>query len=104
MGWEVTYQWHVTRIKCSVLIYTSDLLILNADASSKAIGGVLMQVQGGREKPCLFVSHTLSEQATRWGVMELELFAIVFCVKNLALYLLGKLFTVRTDHKNLVYL
>ena len=36
--------------------------------------------------------------------MELELFAFVFCVKNLAPYLLGKLFTVRTDHKNLVYL
>jgi len=29
---------------------------------------------------------------------------VVFCVKSLIPYLLGKLFTVRTDHKNLVYL
>ena len=58
-----------------------------------------MQVQGGREKPCVFVSHRLSDQAIRWELMEL--FAFVFCVKNLSPYLLGKLFT---DHKNLVYL
>ena len=36
--------------------------------------------------------------------MELELYAFVYCVKILAPYLLGKLFTVRTDHRNLVYL
>ena len=70
----------------------------------KAVGGVLMQAQDGREQPCVFVSHTLSEQASRWGIMELELYAFVFCVKQLAPYLLGCRFTVRTDHKNLVYL
>ena len=37
-----------------------------------------MQIQGGRKKPCDFVSHKLSEQATRWGVMELELNVFVF--------------------------
>jgi len=36
--------------------------------------------------------------------MELELFAFVFYVKKLSPYLFGKLFTVRIDHKNLVYL
>ena len=63
-----------------------------------------MEVHGGKDKPCIFVfaSHTMSDQANRWGVMEFEVFAFVFCVKNLAL--LGQLFTVRTDHKNLVYL
>ena len=91
---------HTTR----VLMNDSDPFILYTDASTRAVGGVLMQVQGGREKPCVFVSHTLSEQATRWGVMEQELFAFVFCVKTLSPYLLGKLFTVRTDHKNLVFL
>ena len=48
-----------------VLINAADHLILYTDASTKAIGGVLMQVQGGKEKPCS---------------MELELFAFVFCV------------------------
>jgi hypothetical protein len=36
--------------------------------------------------------------------MELELYALVFCVKQLAPYLMGRVFTVRTDHRNLLYL
>jgi len=52
----------------------------------------------------IFVSHILSNQATPWGIMELELYAFVYRVKQLGPYLLGKLFTVRTDHKKLVYL
>ena len=93
----------VTRHTSRVIMNPHDPLILYTDASTKAIGGVLMQIQAG-EKPCVFVSYRLLDQATRYGVMELELFAFVFCVKNLSPYLLGKLFTVRTDHKNLVYL
>ena len=46
----------------------------------------------------MFVSHRLSDQATRWGVMELELFDYVFCVMNHSFYLLGKRITVSTDH------
>ena len=74
------------------------------DASTVSIGGVLMQEQNGIEKPIIFISHILSDQATRWGIMELELYAFVYCVKQLTPYLMGKLFTVKTDHKNLVYL
>ena len=40
------------------------------------IGGVLIQLQNGIEKPVIFVSHILSDQATRWGMMELELYAV----------------------------
>ena len=38
--------------------------------------------------------------------MELEIYAFVYCVKHLSPYLLllGKVFIVRTDHKNLIYL
>jgi hypothetical protein len=86
------------------LMTEEDPLILYTDASTMAIGGVLMQIQGGQEFPCCFVSHALSDQATRWGIMELELFALVFCVKQLSPYLLGRHFTVRTDHRNLLYL
>ena len=50
-----------------VLINNFDPLILYTDASTREVEGVLMQMQGGRERPCVFVSHTLSEQATRWG-------------------------------------
>jgi hypothetical protein len=93
----------VQRTKLTIM-NEQDPLVLYTDASTKAIAGVLMQIQGGIEKPCIFVSHALSEQASRWGIMELELYAFVYCVKQLSPYLMGKQFIVRTDHKNLIYL
>ena len=62
-----------------------------------------MQEQNGIVKQIIFVSYVLSDQATRWGIMKLELYAFGFSVKQLTPYLMGKLFTVKTDHKNLVY-
>ena len=61
-----------------------------------------MQEQNVIEKPIIFISYILSGQATRWGIMELELYAFVICVKQLSPYLMGKLFTVMKVHKNIV--
>jgi RNase H-like domain found in reverse transcriptase len=48
--------------------------------------------------------HILSDRATRWGIMELELYASVYCMQQLTRYLLGRSFIVKTDHRNLMYL
>ena len=56
-----------------LLAKSSQLVIMNekdprslyTDASTKAIRGVFMQLQNGIEKPVIFVSHILSNQATR---------------------------------------
>jgi len=70
-----------------------DPLILYTDANTKAMGGVQMQLQNVIEKPVIFlVSHALSDQATHWGIMELELYDFVYSVKNLTPYLLDKLY------------
>ena len=65
-----------------VIMKEEDPLILYTDASTKAIGSVLMQVQNGIENPVVFVSHALSDQDTRCGIMDLELNNFVYCVKN----------------------
>ena len=39
-----------------MIMNEEDPLILYTDASTKAIGGVLMQVQKGIEKPVIFIS------------------------------------------------
>jgi len=92
----------VERTKLTIM-NEQDQLVLKTDASTKAIAGVLMQIQGGIEKPCIYVLHAQPEQASKWGIMELELHTFVFCMKHLSPYLLGKQFIVQTDHKNLVY-
>ena len=55
---------------------------LYSDASTVSDGGVL-QEQNGVENPISFISHILLDQATRWGIMELELFVFIFCAKPL---------------------
>ena len=81
----------------TVIMNEEDPLILYTDASTKAIGGVLMQLQNGIVKPVIFASHILSDQATRWRIIEQELYAFVHCVKQLGPYLLGKFEqTIRT--------
>ena len=63
-----------------------------------------MQEQNGIENPIIFISQILSDQATRWSIMELELYAFVYSIKQLTPYLMGKLFPEKTYHKNLVFL
>jgi len=62
-----------------------------------------MQLQNAIEKPVIFVSHILYDQASRWGIMELELHAFFHCIKQLGSYFIRKAF-YSTDDKNLEYL
>ena len=64
-----------------VIMNETDPLILYTDGSTVSIGGVLMQDQIESKKHHLH-SHILSDQATRWGIMEHELYAFVYCVKQ----------------------
>ena len=59
-------------------------LILYTNAITVSIGGVLMQEKNRVQKPIIF----LSDQATRWGIMELEFYAFVYCIKQLTTYLI----------------
>ena len=47
-----------------VIINEEDPLILYTDSSTKAISGVLEQVQNGIEKPVIFASHALGSGHT----------------------------------------
>jgi hypothetical protein len=102
-AWESTRKALMSSMT-TVILNETDPLILYTDASMVAVSGILFQVQDGVEKPAICVSKKLSEPASRWPVTELELFAVVFSCMTLRSYLLGRPFTLRTDHKNLVYL
>jgi hypothetical protein len=80
-----------------------DPLILYTDASKDYVAAVLMQEQDGDEKPVCWVSHKLSETASRWAMVELEIFAFVYVCSVLRPFLLGRSFIVRTDSRNFVH-
>lgn len=75
--------------------------VLSTDASDGAIGAVLSTHD---DRPVYFASRLLKGAELRYSVIEKELLAIVYAVKYFRPYLLGRHFTIRTDHAPLRWL
>ena len=56
------------------------------------------------EQPIGFTSKGFSKQQQRWGTPDKEAFGIYYCVKKFDHILRDISFTIKTDHKNLLYL
>ncbi|MCG8109893.1 MAG: hypothetical protein JAZ10_03920, partial [Candidatus Thiodiazotropha endolucinida] len=78
--------------------------ILDTDASSYAIGGVLSQIQEGEERVIAYASRTLEKSEQNYCVTRKEMLAVVFFTKYFKHYLLGRHFVLRTDHGSLRWL
>ena len=81
-----------------------DEFILDTDASNTAIGGELTQVQDGQERVVAYASYTLTPEQRRYCTTCQELLAIVRLTCQFRHHLLGKAFTIRTDHNSLLWL
>lgn len=68
--------------------------VLTCDASRLGLGAVLEQ----EGYVIAYASRTLKDPEKRWSATELELNAVVFGCKTFKCYLLGKPFTIYTDH------
>ena len=91
---------------CPKLFFMDDIhqIVLATDASDYGIGGYLYQVIDGREVPIAFISKSLSEQQCGWDVPEKEGYAIYYSLKKWEYLLRDRVFTIKTDHKNLTYI
>jgi hypothetical protein len=78
--------------------------VLTTDASDYAIGSILSQGDIGKDKPIAFASRTLNKAETNYSTVEKELLAIVWSCKHFRPYLLGRMFTIVTDHKPLTWI
>ncbi|KAI2665215.1 Retrovirus-related Pol polyprotein from transposon 17.6 [Labeo rohita] len=78
--------------------------LLQTDTSDTGLGAVLSQVQEGEEHPVLFISRKLSPAETRYAAVEKEALAVKWAVLELKYYLLGRRFTLLTDHAPLQWM
>ncbi|XP_034446667.1 uncharacterized protein LOC117764737 [Hippoglossus hippoglossus] len=74
------------------------------DASNRGLGAVLSQQVGGVDHPVLYISRKLSEREARYSTIEKECLAIRWAVDTLRYYLLGRPFTLCSDHAPLQWL
>ncbi len=72
--------------------------LLQTDASDAGLGAVLSQVQEGEEHPVLFISRKLTKAERNYATVEKEALAVKWAVLELRYYLLGRKFTLLTDH------
>ena len=77
---------------------------VTTDASDVGLGAVLSQIQNGREVPIAHASHTLQPRERNYAVNEKEALACVWACETWDKFLLGRHFTLRTDHAALTTL
>ena len=78
--------------------------ILDTDASNLAIGSVLSERVNGEERVVTYANRNLSKAEVNYCVTLKELLAVVYFTKCFKHYLLGRRFTIRTDHAALQWL
>lgn len=110
--WEQAHQVAFDKLKQALT--TAPLLtmpdfekpfILQTDASKTGVGAILSQLDAnGNEKVIAYASKTLNKAQRNYSVTDQELYAIVFGVRQFKSYLLGRKFTIYTDHESLKWL
>ena len=73
------------------------LVVVQANASQRGLGACLLQ----EGQPIAFASKSLTDTETRYANIERKLLAIVFACQRFNIYVLGRPFTVESDHKPL---
>ena len=75
---------------------------ISADASSYGLGAVLLQKNDQSWQPVTYASRTMTSTECRYAQVEKEVLALTWACEKFANYVLGKKFTIETDHKPLV--
>ena len=78
--------------------------VLDTDASGEAIGAELSQIQEGQERTIAYGSLSLSNEQRTYCATGKELLAVIRFTCMFRHYLLGRKFTLRTDHGSLRWL
>lgn len=109
--WTKPCQQAFTQVKVALcggtLLHSPDFslpFLFQTDSSDRGLGAVLSQEKEGEEWPVLYISRKLSKRETKYITVEKECLAIRWAVLTLRHYLLGREFTLWSDHAPLQWL
>jgi len=79
--------------------------VLQTDASSEYIGGVLLQrEEDGASHPIMYASRKCCDREVRYDIQNKEMMAIVWCCRHFYKYLYGCHFVIQTNFQALTIL
>lgn len=76
---------------------------ITVDASDRAVGGQLEQLQFGIWCPIAFFSRKLSNAERKYSAFDRELLAIYLAIKSFRHFVEGRPFSIYTDHRPLTF-
>ena len=99
---------HLRQARCTEpVLITPDFnlpFVVHTDASEVGLGAVLSQVRSGEEHPVTFISRKLLASERAYSTVEKEALAIKWALEKLRYYLLGRDFSLITDHAPLKWM
>ena len=99
---------HLRQALCTEpVLITPDFslpFVVHTDASEVGLGAVLSQVRSGEEHPVTFISRKLLASERAYSTVEKEALAIKWTLEKLRYYLLGRDFSLVTDHAPLKWM
>ena len=79
--------------------------ILQTDASDRGVGAILSQLDDkGQDRPVAYFSRKLLPREEKYSTIEKECLAIKLSIQVFNTYLMGRTFTIQTDHRSLEWL
>jgi hypothetical protein len=102
---EARLQWQKLRnqIKCisrRTLFDPTKPVVVQSDASPSGFGAVMLQ----NSNPVLYASRKLTSAERNYSQIEKEASATLYAMKRFSIFLLGRNFTLQTDHQPLLQL
>jgi len=112
VSWSPACEGAFTELKsrmCSLPVLRSPdftkPFVVQTDASERGVGAVLSQLDDdGNDYPVSYYSRKLLPREERYATVEKECLAIRLAVHAFRVYLLGRPFTIQTDHRALEWL
>ena len=105
---EQAFQHLKTQLCSAPVLHSPDFdkpFLLQTDASDRGIGAVLSQEDAdGNDHPVGYFSRKFLPREQRYSTVEKECLAIKLGAQAFRVYLLGRPFTIQTDHRALIWL
>ena len=105
---DQAFQSLKTALSSSPVLCSLDFtkrFIFQTDASERGVGAVLSQYdENDQDQSVAYFSHKMLPHQQHYSTIEKECLAIKLSVQAFHTYLIGRAFTIQTDHKSLQWL